>query len=178
MLSRRRGRARSRTRRSTAGGLSDHGPPESPVIPREPRDRGISVDRGPSASLGREHAALRAMSASCSHFPRSGLHRSSPRDSTIPAPPAPGPVRDLSELGSRTAPKLRQVSPAPVIPREPRDRGISVDRARALPHPSPVPRSPLSLRARGGEAPEQRCFLLRTRSERELFPTVGVRSFR
>ena len=35
-------------------------------------------------------------------FPRSDLRRSSSKDSTTPAPPAPSRVRDLSGLGSRT----------------------------------------------------------------------------
>ena len=72
-------------------------------------------DRGPPPLAGLAHDALRRMSAS-GDFPRSGLHRSPSRGSTIPAPPAQTQVRDLSELGSRTGPGITK--PAWLSPTE------------------------------------------------------------
>jgi hypothetical protein len=167
-----------------------------------------------------------AMSASCSRFPRSGLHRSSP--------PNADDRRHLPRVRGILSPRersfgwsLRSRFVGPRRFRRPRHRARSGtsrssdrDRPRHECTARPVPkgldgwrplrsrtsgalssreshategsRSPglersLTLRAYralpspagrgGGGAPEQRYFLFRTRSERELFPTVGVRSF-
>jgi hypothetical protein len=104
----------------------------SPVIPRSSATRDLGRPRS-LALLGREHSALTSVSAPCSHFPQSGLHRSPSKVSTTSAPPAldtrsrPLGARIANEPAAHAAPGYCIIGRCCERSRRERARGFGVD---------------------------------------------------